>query len=88
MTYDYNLSAEERDILEMVDRNELRPIPNAEQEKEYAQQAARNTLKKIKRGQRAKDTQSEPITKISVISGSKTPSLQRKRAGGMFSVLN
>lgn len=54
MTYDYNLSAEERDILEMVERNELRPIPNAEQEKEYAQQAARNTLKKMKRGNKRK----------------------------------
>ena len=54
MTYDYNLSAEESDILEKFERNELRPIPNAEQEKEYAQQAARNTLKKMKRGNEQK----------------------------------
>ena len=55
MTRDYDLSAEERDILERFERNELRPIPNAEQEKEYAQQAARNTLKKMKRGNEQKN---------------------------------
>ena len=43
----YELTAEERDILEKFERNELPPIPNAEQEKEHVRQAARNTMKRM-----------------------------------------
>ncbi len=44
-----NLSPEERDILERFERNELRPIPDAEREAEFAREAAHNTFKKTKR---------------------------------------
>ncbi len=43
------LSPEERDILERFEQNELRPIPDAEREAEFARQAAQNTFKKTKR---------------------------------------
>ena len=44
-----DLSKEERELLELVDRDELVRVPNVEQEVEYARQAARNTLNKTKR---------------------------------------
>ena len=44
-----DLSNEERELLELVDRGELVQVPNLEQEVEYAQRAARNTLNKTKR---------------------------------------
>ena len=43
------MSAEERDILDRFQRDELRSAPGAEQEIEAARQAARNTFKKTKR---------------------------------------
>ena len=44
-----NLSEEERELLELVERGELVQVPNVEQEMEYARRAARNTLNKTKR---------------------------------------
>ncbi len=44
-----DLDKEERELLELVDGGELLRVPNVEQEKEYARQAARNTLNKTKR---------------------------------------
>ncbi len=43
------LSAEERDVLNRFERDELRTAPDAEQEIEAARQAARNTFNKTKR---------------------------------------
>ena len=43
------LSAEERDILNRFERDELRSAPDAEREAELARQAGRNTLNKIRR---------------------------------------
>ena len=43
------LSAEERDVLDRFERNELRSAPDAEREAELARQAARSTFNKIKR---------------------------------------
>ena len=43
------MSAEERDILDRFQRDELRSAPGAEQEIEAARQAARNTFNKTKR---------------------------------------
>ena len=45
----HKMSAEERDILDRFQRDELRSAPGAEQEIEAARQAARNTFKKTKR---------------------------------------
>ena len=44
---DYELTDEERDILERFERGELRPAPDAEREMEMARQAARNTLDEL-----------------------------------------
>ena len=41
---DYELTEEERDILERFERGELRRSPDAEREMEIALLAARNTL--------------------------------------------
>ena len=46
---EYELTEEERDLLDAVERGELVRVPNFEEEKEFARQAARNTLKKTKR---------------------------------------
>ena len=43
------LDAEEREILESLERGELVSVPNVEQEIEFARQAARNTFNKTKR---------------------------------------
>ena len=43
------MSAEEHDILDRFQRDELRPAPGAEPEIEAARQAARNTFNKTKR---------------------------------------
>ncbi len=43
------LSAEERDVLNRFERDELRTAPDAEREAELARQAARNTFNKTKR---------------------------------------
>ena len=43
------LSAEERDVLDRFERDELRTTPDAEREIEAARQAARNTFSKTKR---------------------------------------
>ncbi len=43
------LSAEERDVLDRFERDELRTAPDAEREIEAARQAARNTFNKTKR---------------------------------------
>ena len=43
------LSAEERDVLDRFERNELRSVPDAEREAELARQAARNTFNKTRR---------------------------------------
>ena len=43
------LNAEERDILERFERDELRSVPGAEREIEAARQAARTTFNKTKR---------------------------------------
>ena len=43
------LSAEERDVLERFERDELRSAADAEHEAELARQAARNTFNKTKR---------------------------------------
>ena len=43
------LSAEERDVLDRFERNELRSAPGAEREAELARQAARNTFNKTRR---------------------------------------
>ena len=43
------MSAEEHDILDRFQRDELRSAPGAEQEIEAARQAARNTFNKTKR---------------------------------------
>ena len=43
------LSAEERDVLDRFERDELRTSPDAELEIEVARQAARNTFNKTKR---------------------------------------
>ena len=43
------LSAEERDVLNRFERNELRSVPDAEREAELARQAARNTFNKTRR---------------------------------------
>ena len=45
----HKMSAEERDILDRFQRDELRSAPGAEQEIEAARQAARNTFNKTKR---------------------------------------
>ena len=44
-----NMDAEEQDILDRFERDELRPAPGAEGEIEAARQAARNTFNKTKR---------------------------------------
>ena len=44
-----NMSAEERDILERFERDELPSAPGVEREIESARQAARNTFNKTKR---------------------------------------
>ncbi len=44
-----DLDAEERDILERFDRDEVRPAPDAEREIDLARQAARNTFNKTRR---------------------------------------
>ena len=44
-----SLNAEERDILERFERDELRSATGAEQEIEAARQAARNTFNKTRR---------------------------------------
>ena len=44
-----NMSAEERDILERFERDELPSAPGAEREIESARRAARNTFNKTKR---------------------------------------
>ncbi len=46
---EYESTDEGREILDLVERGELVRVANLEQEKEYAMQAARNTLKKMKR---------------------------------------
>ena len=43
------LNAEERDILERFERDEIRPAPDAEREIDLARQAARNTFNKTRR---------------------------------------
>lgn len=43
------LNAEEQDILDRFERDELRTAPDAEREMEIARQAARNTFNKTKR---------------------------------------
>lgn len=43
------LSAEERDMLDRFERNELRSAPDAEREAELGRQAARNTFNKTRR---------------------------------------
>lgn len=43
------LSAEERDVLDRFERDELRTAPDAEREIEAARLAARNTFNKTKR---------------------------------------
>ncbi len=43
------LSAEERDVLDRFERDELRTAPDAEREIEVARLAARNTFNKTKR---------------------------------------
>ena len=43
------LSAEERDVLDRFERDELRIAPDAEREIKAARQAARNTFNKTKR---------------------------------------
>lgn len=43
------LNAEEREILDKFERNELRPTTDADQEMAIAPQAARNTFKKTRR---------------------------------------
>ncbi len=48
---DRNLNAEELDILERFERGELKSVPNLEQEIEWARQAARNTMNKIRKGE-------------------------------------
>ena len=45
----YELTAEERDILERFEKGELRPTPDLERELQVAREMARNTLNKIKR---------------------------------------
>ena len=44
-----DLNAEERDILERFERDEIRPAPDAEREIDLARQAARNTFNKTRR---------------------------------------
>lgn len=44
-----NMSAEERDILERFERDELPAAPSAEREIESARRAVRNTFNKTKR---------------------------------------
>ena len=44
-----DLNAEERDILERFERDEVRPAPDAEREIDLARQAARNTFNKTRR---------------------------------------
>ena len=44
-----DLDAEERDILERFERDEVRPAPDAEREIDLARQAARNTFNKTRR---------------------------------------
>ena len=43
------LSAEEREVLDRFERNELRSVSDAEREAELARQAARNTFNKTRR---------------------------------------
>ncbi len=43
------LNAEERDVLDRFEQDELRTAPDAEREIEAARQAARNTFNKTKR---------------------------------------
>ena len=43
------MSAEERDLIDRIERNELRSAPDAEREAELARQAARNTFNKTRR---------------------------------------
>ena len=57
----YRLDQEEKDILKSFERGELVRVANPEQEKEYAMQAARNTLKKMKR---AKTQENERGTEL------------------------
>ena len=44
-----NMDAEERDILDRFERDELRPAPGAGPEMDAARQAAHNTFNKTKR---------------------------------------
>ncbi len=44
-----DLSADESEFLELVDRGELVRVSNVEEEVAYARRAARNTLNKTKR---------------------------------------
>ena len=46
---DNKLSAEERDVLDRFERNELHSATDAEREAELARQAARSTFNKIRR---------------------------------------
>lgn len=43
------LSAEEHDVLDRFERNELRSVPDAKREAELARRAARNTFNKTRR---------------------------------------
>ena len=43
------MTDEEREILDRFERDELRPIPEAEREMELARQVARNTFNKTRR---------------------------------------
>ena len=45
----HDLNAEEQDILDRFERDELRPAPDAAREMEDAREAARNTFKKTRR---------------------------------------
>ena len=45
----YELSKEEREILDLVERDELVPVPDVDRQIEFARQAARNTFNKTKR---------------------------------------
>jgi predicted DNA binding CopG/RHH family protein len=44
----YELSKEEKEILEAFENGDLKSVPNLEQEKKYFKQVARNTLNKTK----------------------------------------
>ena len=59
---EYELTDEGREILDLVERGELVRVANPEQEKEYAMQAARNTLKKMKRAKEQKSDRDPELT--------------------------